>query len=184
VQLKIRDIPPEGLAIDLPLGRSLIEEALAPLGASPGDLDRSNAHARLHATKEGETVFLRGALAGAAQVPCARCLAEVRLTLDAPMKMIFTPAPDRDDDEGDEASDDEEDLAADVEQASYHGIEIDLEPVVREALLLAVPMAPLCAPSCKGLCPRCGADWNKVSCGCAAEPAIDPRLAPLKGLKL
>ena len=180
MRLKIRDIPAEGVAVDLPLGRALIGEALAGLGASPGDLERASAHAVLTASKEGETVFVRGGLKGAAQVPCARCLAEVRLPLETPLRMVFTPAEDE------PAEADEDDPLADVEQATYTGGEIDLEPVVREALLLAVPMAPLCTPSCKGLCPTCGVNRNQTTCGCTVEPAdaIDPRLAPLKGLKL
>ena len=59
---------------------------------------------------------------------------------------------------------------------------IDLEPVFREQFVLAVPYAPLCTEDCKGLCPQCGIDRNTASCSC--EPPIDPRLAPLKGLKI
>ena len=41
---------------------------------------------------------------------------------------------------------------------------VDLAPLVREFLLLDVPISPLCKPDCKGLCPECGADWNKEQC--------------------
>jgi uncharacterized protein len=48
--------------------------------------------------------------------------------------------------------------------------------------VLAVPFAPLCAETCKGLCPQCGIDLNTGTCSC--EAPVDPRLAALKGLKL
>jgi len=58
---------------------------------------------------------------------------------------------------------------------------IDLEPLLREHTLLAIPMKPLCDPDCKGLCPHCGVDLNEESCACEAE-RIDPRMAALKDL--
>lgn len=181
--VKIRDIPAEGVEVDLPLGAALIEEAVAPLGGSPADAARSSARARLTLSKEGETIFLRGKVGGHAFVPCSRCLTEVRAPIDVPLKMVFTPALDDDEEAEDEDGDDP---LADVEHSTYAGTELDLEPLAREAMLLALPMAPLCSPGCKGLCPRCGIDWNKATCECKSPdaPEIDPRLAPLKGLKL
>ena len=55
---------------------------------------------------------------------------------------------------------------------------LDLEPLAREALLLDLPLAPLCAEDCQGLCPRCGADFNVGRCDCV-EDAGDPRWAAL-----
>jgi uncharacterized protein len=48
----------------------------------------------------------------------------------------------------------------------YSGDEIDLLPLVRDTLLLAVPIAPVCRPDCKGLCPDCGASLNASACTC------------------
>jgi uncharacterized protein len=50
---------------------------------------------------------------------------------------------------------------------------IDLEPLVRDAVLLELPLAPLCAETCLGLCPQCGTNWNESPCEC--RPAADPR---------
>ncbi len=58
---------------------------------------------------------------------------------------------------------------------------IDLSPLVREYMLLDVPIKPLCSPDCKGLCPICGENMNEVQCGHMPE-TIDPRLAVLKTL--
>lgn len=54
---------------------------------------------------------------------------------------------------------------------------VDLLPLVRDAVMLALPLAPLCADDCRGLCPVCGADRNAAPCGCEARR--DPRWAGL-----
>ena len=62
------------------------------------------------------------------------------------------------------------------------GEELDTEPLVAEQVLLEAPMKPLCAPDCKGLCPRCGADRN-VTPDCCPEPAVDERWEALGALR-
>jgi uncharacterized protein len=59
---------------------------------------------------------------------------------------------------------------------------VDLEPFVREALVLELPLAPLCGEGCQGLCPICGADRNEGPCGCATDDR-DPRWAALDALR-
>jgi len=58
---------------------------------------------------------------------------------------------------------------------------IDLSPLVREYMLLDIPIKPLCSTDCKGLCPVCGENLNETQCGHTTE-SIDPRLAVLKSL--
>ena len=58
---------------------------------------------------------------------------------------------------------------------------VDLEPLVREAVTLDLPLAPLCRPDCRGLCSGCGADLNLGECSCHPEPA-DGRWAALSVL--
>jgi uncharacterized protein len=60
------------------------------------------------------------------------------------------------------------------------GDEVDLEPLVHDAVLLELPQAPLCRPDCLGLCPTCGANRNLDPCTCAAPR--DPRWAALDAL--
>ena len=60
---------------------------------------------------------------------------------------------------------------------------IQLEPVVRDAVLLAMPVNPVCKPDCKGLCPECGADRNVTDCGHAGG-RVDLRWEPLKQLRV
>jgi uncharacterized protein len=58
---------------------------------------------------------------------------------------------------------------------------VDLEPLVRDAVLLELPLAPLCAETCLGLCPQCGTNWNESPCQC--RPAADSRWTPLDQLR-
>jgi uncharacterized protein len=62
--------------------------------------------------------------------------------------------------------------------AHYAGDEIVLDALVTDAILLAAPMAPVCRPDCRGLCPRCGANLNDGACACPAT-VEDPRWAAL-----
>ena len=55
---------------------------------------------------------------------------------------------------------------------------LDPEPLVRDAIALELPFAPLCSPTCLGLCPRCGGDRNRSECTCSED--IDPRWAALE----
>ncbi len=59
--------------------------------------------------------------------------------------------------------------------------ELDLERLVLEDVLLDMPGQFLCREDCKGLCPRCGKNWNEGPCGCY-EPEVDPRLEVLRQL--
>jgi uncharacterized protein len=56
---------------------------------------------------------------------------------------------------------------------------VDLSEVVRQQLLLALPIAPRCREGCQGLCPSCGADLNMGRCACARDE-VDPRLQSLQ----
>lgn len=70
----------------------------------------------------------------------------------------------------------------DEETYPLRGELLDLQPLVRDAILLELPLAPLCAESCKGLCATCGADLNDGPCSCDPTPA-DPRWAALSVLE-
>jgi uncharacterized protein len=59
--------------------------------------------------------------------------------------------------------------------------ELDLEPLARDAVLLELPLAPLCTPDCLGLCPQCGINRNEEACTC--EQPVDPRWSALDALR-
>jgi uncharacterized protein len=70
-----------------------------------------------------------------------------------------------------------------ADQQLFNGKTIDLDPIVREQVLLALPMNAVCREDCQGLCAQCGQNLNEKKCGCETKVA-DPRLAPLANIKL
>ncbi|RAL26141.1 YceD family protein [Thermoflavimicrobium daqui] len=104
-----------------------------------------------------------------ATLTCSRCLTELVLPIEADWAELFT---------------DVEYMARETDDQEVFLIKeqtIDLLPFIREALLLQIPLAPICREDCKGICPQCGVDKNIEDCGCDTT-RIDPRLAKLQEL--
>jgi uncharacterized protein len=100
---------------------------------------------------------------------CSRCLMEFETSIHLNWVEQFTDVEHR---------------VIETDEQEIHlieGNELDLDPYIREALLLHIPYAPICQEDCKGLCPKCGVNKNVVSCNCQIE-TIDPRLAKLQEL--
>ncbi|MBI2681871.1 MAG: DUF177 domain-containing protein [Acidobacteriales bacterium] len=109
-------------------------------------------------------------------VHCARCLEPVELPLAAGFDLLYRPAATL------EAADDVAIHEADAEVGFFQGQGLPLVDVLREQVLLAVPLRALCREDCKGLCPHCGMNWNTGSCQCV-EHRTDPRWDALAGLR-
>jgi uncharacterized protein len=104
------------------------------------------------------------------QGECRRCLRRLDGKLHCEVRELYRPRADH------EAPDDDEDTYP------LSGDYLDLRPLVRDAVLLELPLAPLCQEDCPGLCPTCGADLNEGPCGCSPS-AVDPRWAALDSLR-
>lgn len=167
------------------------------LDAPANDPDAGEASVHLDLYDDEDNVFARGWMRGWFAVACSRCIEPVRVPLDEQLAVTYVPASQLPEDLGDDdalepsnepdSPQDEESLErqlaeGDIDLYGYEGEKVDLEPLLREQLMLAVPFAPLCSDACKGLCSQCGADLNRTPCSC--EPIIDPRLAALKQIKL
>jgi uncharacterized protein len=152
--------------------------------------EAGSGRAELDLYADGTTVFVAGTFEGHLLVACSRCIGPVDVAIQEKLRVTFLPRhelPADDDDEHDRerepAGEEGAEVAGeDLDLFPYDGDVIDLEPLLREQFVLAVPFAPLCAETCKGLCSQCGIDLNTGTCSC--EKPIDPRLAALKGLKL
>lgn len=105
---------------------------------------------------------------------CRRCLGPVTGQLVAPVREVYERAS--------RLHGDDLEAADEAETYPLTGDTLDLEPLARDALLLELPMAPLCRPDCAGLCPTCGADLSEGACGCTDEPR-NPVWAGLDALK-
>jgi uncharacterized protein len=159
------------------------------LGAPEGDPQAGHGVAELDLYADGTHAFASGTFHGEVTVACSRCVNPVVLVIDEKLRVTFLPRHEMPEDtaedaaRGADADDEGEEVAEDdLDVFPFDGERIDLEPLFREQFVLAVPYAPLCAETCKGLCPQCGVDRNTTSCTCT--PPIDPRLAALKGLKI
>jgi uncharacterized protein len=105
---------------------------------------------------------------------CRRCLRPVTGALVSPVREIFErSARGRDEDLDD----------AEAETYPLTGDTIDLVPLARDALLLELPMAPLCRADCAGLCPVCGVDRSEQTCECIDQPG-HPVWAALDSLRI
>jgi uncharacterized protein len=120
-------------------------------------------------------IRLKGRLAGRFQVPCARCVEPVEIPVEAEFDLIFRPAG------ADSEAPERSITAPETEIGYYQKDSLSLEDVLREQVLLSLPVRTLCKPDCKGLCPRCGENQNSQKCSCDAGPS-DPRWQALAGL--
>ncbi|HEY8148649.1 MAG TPA: DUF177 domain-containing protein [Vicinamibacteria bacterium] len=172
--LSIRDIPPEGKPIDVPLDPGAVhlegEDEFALVGGRlVGRVEKG----------EDEAVHFRGRLQAQLGLHCGRCLEAFVKELDEDLDLFFMPRgaqPDADEEEQEvELSD------RDMVVAYYDHDRIDLGEMVREQMHLALPLRRLCREDCRGLCPSCGVNRNTGSCDCQPTEAVeDERLAPLR----
>jgi uncharacterized protein len=123
----------------------------------------------------GPEVFVNGHVSGRAAVECDRCLKQVELPVDADFELEYVTGPTYESSEAAELTENEMSVAV------FDGEAIDVDEIVKEQVLLAVPTRTLCQPDCKGICPECGIDKNTGDCACETKE-VDPRWAALKNL--
>jgi uncharacterized protein len=114
-------------------------------------------------TLQGDAILATGTVAGPWEGSCRRCLGPASGLLQVSVRELFETRSDGE------------------ETYRLQGDRVDLEPLVRDAVLLELPQAPLCDEECKGLCPTCGVNRNEGTCTCTRE--FDPRWAALDQLK-
>lgn len=97
-----------------------------------------------------ESASVKGRVSAVLNARCARCLEPVALPVSAVFDEVFVKTPDPED----------------PDQRLLDGFRVPMDDVVREALLLEMPMRIVCSEQCKGLCPICGANQNIQRCTC------------------
>ena len=153
------------VARQVPAPSELGIEVLHVPEGSPVDLDL-----RLEAVMEG--VLVTGVATAALEGECVRCLDPIADDLDVTFQELFVYADQAADDDG----------ALDDEVRRLEGDLVDLEPLLRDAVVLALPFQPLCQEDCPGLCTECGARLADDP-GHAHDAPVDPRWAGLAALK-
>lgn len=119
---------------------------------------------RLDSLLEG--ILVSGSVRGDLALACRRCAAEVSGTLAVEVSEVFAF----------------EGAPAEEDQYRVAGETLELEAMVRDAIVLELPLNPLCRPDCRGLCPECGEDRNRLDCG-HGRGSGDARWAPLERLR-
>ncbi len=148
----------------------------ASVGADEEYTVAAPVHLEMDVHKDGEAYRVIGQVATRLQLECGRCLEPFEIAVDNPFELRYVPHVEASA-EGEERQVAEDDLTT----AFYKEDSVDLGELMHEQFQLTLPMKPLCAQTCRGLCPHCGANLNRAECVC--RPVWeDPRLAPLKGL--
>ena len=111
-------------------------------------------------------ILVQGELHSEASLPCSRCLRPASVPLGVELEEVFVPTLDIV--TGRTLAMAEEDRALWIDE--HHML--DLTEVLRQAVLVGLPMHVLCDRDCKGLCPICGQNLNEGDCGCAPEPDV------------
>ncbi len=196
--VKVEQIKETGLQLNEPIGLELLGDAL---GGGPSGEDtgfRATGPSTLQASlrKVSGGVLLEGKFTAQVTSPCKRCLGDVPMKVPVSFTLNLVPeslARGEDFLDDDEKSMEKKERSQgevggsfeleDADEEVFDGKTIALDPIIREQLLLALPMSAVCREDCKGLCSQCGTNLNETKCGCDPKP-VDPRLASLKNIKL
>lgn len=125
---------------------------------------------------DGTQIRITGHLETKLELSCARCLEPVTEEVHRSFDLFYSPLPKLEKPEEERLKDDDADVGF------YAGDGLFLADVLREQVLLAVPMKAICRSDCRGLCPACGANLNHEECRCETH-SVDARLAPLARIK-
>jgi uncharacterized protein len=151
---------------------------------APGSIDfglhevRQAEPVRVNATAElleGQ-IRVAGEFETKMEMVCARCLDPVMEEVHRDFDLFYQPLPKGTKPEEERLKDD------DTEIGFFEGEGLFLADVLKEQVLLSLPMKVICQSDCRGLCPHCGSNLNHEQCRCDRH-ASDPRLAPLARLK-
>lgn len=126
--------------------------------------------------RSAHEVRLQGTITARAEVDCDRCLTQVSVPVETTFDVTYVPATDYKETNAAELQ------AEDLSLSVYEDEAIDIDELVREQVLLALPTRALCLEDCKGLCPVCGTNRNENSCECETGET-DPRWTALKDLR-
>jgi len=171
--LQVQDIDDRGKDYDFELTTGWIEDALADTALRP-DPAKGPGRVHVHAQRNGREILVTGELDAGLVTPCARCLGDACLPVHTSVTALLVPGSASDLAQQPELSDE------DLDRSYYEGHEIVLDELVREHLLLEVPMQHLCAPDCKGIeIPA----RVRPPADLFGDGTTDPRLRPLQQLR-
>jgi uncharacterized protein len=175
LQIAIKAIPETGLPVAIDLGPEWFGRWREE---DPGlEFADTRITGLVHLSKHGHDILVRGSLSGQMELACSRCLESFAAPASIDFDLLLVPGPPT-------AYAAEEELSlTDLDQDYYTGEIVDLESLLREQIILMMPLKPLCDEACKGLCPHCGANLKSETCTCSIN-AVNSPFAPLAKLKI
>ncbi len=168
---RVRDLEIRAARFDVELAPDVIE-FLDPKLRQKGLL-RAAGKVELVVDSLGE-IRAKGHLSVCMEADCDRCLDPASFPIDSDFELYYRPVEEG---YGEEKAIDE----SEAQIGFYEGDGLELNDVLREEVLLELPMQRVCSVSCKGICPVCGQNRNQIECACHAA-AVDDRWAALKKL--
>jgi uncharacterized protein len=164
--IEIKDIGAKGKHARWELSSEAIASLLGPGVLHDEQGPRGHAVVDFQLHRAGQAITVQGTITGEFAVSCSRCLGPAVIQLPRePLQMVFLPT------ESEQIVEEERALAAEDLDTYVHDCQVvDLEPLIREQLVLAIPIAPLCREDCLGICVHCGANQNETKCHCAEDP--------------
>ncbi|VAX19005.1 hypothetical protein MNBD_NITROSPINAE04-598 [hydrothermal vent metagenome] len=167
---KVSLIPEEGVARKWVIDPENFKDELGQIAAERP----VEAVGRLY--RAGTTIYFDGEVDAAIRLDCSRCLETFSFGVSGKVSAVFMPEA-----EGKGEGPEKQLRADDLDVQFYDGDEIDLLPPIRDYVAFEIPMRPLCADDCNGLCPECGLNLNKTKCSCEKQQ-VDSRFSALKKL--
>ncbi len=165
--IKINDIPPEGLMVELSQKLDLFDSGTATTGFT----------AVLSIKPIGaESFHISGRIMSEPELECSRCLKKFAFGIDTELNIDVAPLSAM----GSAAE--HELMGGELDVEFYQGDEIEPLDTIKEQILISLPMVPLHSADCKGLCPVCGTDLNSAECSCRKEPDTFGPFSALKDL--
>jgi uncharacterized protein len=164
--IPVSDLDAGGKEFHFPVRASWVRGALEGHEATSAGADGTLA---VRASKSGHDVVVHGTLDASLTVPCARCLEPAKLTVHAELGVLFVPASRL----GSAGGNERELSQEEADTLPFDGEKVVLDDLVRDELVLEIPMIPLCSEDCPGMSPTPDHEASP------ADKPIDPRLKPL-----
>src|SRR3989338_8228647 len=183
MKITVRDIPEEGLNLSFDTTkdgwfREIVLDALRD-SMGPKDVDTGE----VHLFRTNLNVEISGQLECKAHLECSRCASTFLKILPIPIHFTLSPLYENEEEMERRDMDEVELVKEDLEFSFYDGERFNLGELLREQMILSLPIQPVCNEDCKGLCPQCGENLNFQTCSCE-NGSKDPRWSSLKGLKI
>lgn len=166
MKLDLRQIKPEG--VELKFSEISQDLELTQVGFEfPEPID-----VELFVAKTGDEVIVQGKISTMVEMECARCLDVFEMDINPKVQFVIQLLDVKES----QHSDDDDFVILPKTSGDY-----DISDRIREAILLELPLKPLCSEDCRGLCPMCGVNLNETDCDCTPDKT-DERWDSLKQL--